>query len=145
VTPKTPRDPQLLKGRRDELLGYRLTELGGGRCHYEWTPGDAVVNPAGFVHGGYVGLLVDDVCGTAVISMLDEWRPYPTASMHIDYLRGLRIGESFDARGVVVRAGRKLTVADCAVHDRDGQLMVRGSCTFVCDLEGTDFVGFSAL
>ena len=145
MTPKSPRDPQVLKNRRDELLGYHLAELGGGRCRYEWTPGDSVSNPAGFVHGGYLGVLVDDVCGTAVVSILDEWRAYPTASMHVDYIRGLRIGETYQAHGVVVRAGRKLTVADCAVRDASGRLLVRGSCTFVLDLEGTELAGFSAL
>jgi uncharacterized protein (TIGR00369 family) len=90
-------------------------------------------------------VIVDDVAGMAVSSVLTDWRPFPTASLHIDFLRGIRIGDTVECRGVVVRAGRKLTVADTSVVDASGQLLARGTCTFAVDLSDTDLVGFTAL
>jgi uncharacterized protein (TIGR00369 family) len=134
-----------MRGGRHRSLGYWVTELADGRSRFDWTPPAEIANPAGMVHGGFVAALVDDVCGTAVQSMLDGFRAYPTASMHVDFLRGVRVGLTHVARGVVVRAGRRLTVADCTIHDPDGVLLARGTCSFALDLSDSPLVGFSAL
>jgi uncharacterized protein (TIGR00369 family) len=134
-----------LRGKRHRLLGYRVTEMGGGRCRLAWTPGEDLSNPLGFVHGGFVAAIVDDACGTAVASLLSDWRPFPTASMRVEFLKGLKLGESFVVRGQVLRAGRSMTFADTLIRNQDGMLLARGTCTFALDLSGTDLVGFSAL
>jgi uncharacterized protein (TIGR00369 family) len=140
-----PPDWEKLRNGRSSLLGYRMVEMGAGRSAVTWTPGDNVGNPMGFVHGGFVGVMVDDIAGMALSSMLTDWRPFPTASLHVDFLRGIRVGDTVDCRGVVVRAGRRLTVADTTVHDADGQLLARGTCMFAVDLSDTELVGFTAL
>ena len=138
-------DWEKLRNGRSSLLGYRMVEMGGGRSVVSWTPQANVGNPRGFVHGGFVGVLVDDIAGMAVSSMLPDWRAFPTASLHVDFLRGIRVGDTVECRGVVVRAGRRLSVADTTIHDRDGQLLARGTCMFAVDLSDTDLVGFTAL
>jgi uncharacterized protein (TIGR00369 family) len=137
-------DWQRLRKGRSTLLGYRVTEMDGGRSVLRWTPTDRVGNPKGFVHGGFVGVVIDDTCGTAVSSMLPDWRPYPTVAMHVDFLRGIRVGEAVTCRGLVVRAGRRLTVADTVIEDESGTLLARGTCSFALDLSDTDLVGFTA-
>jgi uncharacterized protein (TIGR00369 family) len=134
-----------LRGNRYRLLGYRVTEMGEGRSRVDWTPGEDLSNPLGFVHGGFVAAMIDDTCGTAVASMLSDWRPFPTASLRVEFLKGLRIGESFVCRGHVLRAGRSMTFADTMIRNREGMLLARGTCTFALDLSDTDLVGFSAL
>lgn len=138
-------DWEKLRNGRSSLLGYRMVEMGEGRSVVSWTPQDNVGNPMGFVHGGFVGVMVDDIAGMAVSSMLPDWRAFPTASLHVDFLRGIKVGDTVDCRGIVVRAGRRLTVADTTVHDRDGRLLARGTCMFAVDLSDTDIVGFTAL
>ena len=138
-------DWEKLRNGRSTLLGYRMVEMGEGRSVVSWTPQANVGNPMGFVHGGFVGVLVDDIAGMAVSSMLPDWRAFPTASLHVDFLRGIRVGDTVSCRGVVVRAGRRLTVADTTIHDRDGPLLARGTCMFAVDLAHTDVVGFTAL
>ena len=138
-------DWEKLRNGRSTLLGYRMVEMGEGRSVVSWTPQANVGNPMGFVHGGFVGVLVDDIAGMAVSSMLPDWRAFPTASLHVDFLRGIRVGDTVSCRGVVVRTGRRLTVADTTIHDRDGQLLARGTCMFAVDLAHTDVVGFTAL
>jgi uncharacterized protein (TIGR00369 family) len=138
-------DWENLRNGRSTLLGYRMTDASEGRSLVSWTPGDNVRNPMGFVHGGFVGVVVDDVAGMAVSSVLPDWRAFPTASMHVDFLRGIRVGDTVSCRGIVVRAGRRVTVADTTIHDGEGQLLARGTCTFAVDLSDTDIVGFTAL
>jgi uncharacterized protein (TIGR00369 family) len=138
-------DWEKLRNGRSTLLDYRMIEMGEGRSVVSWTPRENVGNPMGFVHGGFVGVMVDDIAGMAVSSMLPDWRAFPTASLHVDFLRGIRVGDTVSCRGVVVRAGRRLTVADTTIHDREGQLLARGTCMFAVDLADTDVVGFTAL
>src|SRR3982074_265658 len=69
VPEKTPPGEKLRNGR-SSLLGYRMVEIGEGRSLVSWTPGDNVGNPMGFVHGGFVGVMVDGVAGLRVPSLL---------------------------------------------------------------------------
>jgi uncharacterized protein (TIGR00369 family) len=140
-----------LRGNRTSLLGYRVVEAGGGRSHIEWTPKPECSNPVGQVHGGYLGLIVDDVCGIAFTSLIAEFIVFPTMSMHIEFHRPLMIGEPVDCRGTVVRIGRRFIVADAVITGRDGKLRARGTATFAADLQGVTghdgepLVGFTAL
>jgi uncharacterized protein (TIGR00369 family) len=140
-----------LRGIRPRLLGYRVIESGGGRSRVEWTPTPECANPVGQVHGGFLGLIVDDVCGVAFSSLLTEFRLFPTASMQLEFHRPIHIGETLECRGTVVRAGRRFAVVDTVVIGPEGKLRARGTATFVCDLEGVTgadgrpLAGFSAL
>jgi uncharacterized protein (TIGR00369 family) len=138
-------DYENLRNGRPTLLGYRMIEMDGGRSLVTWTPDANLGNPMGFVHGGFVGVMIDDVAGMAVSSVLPDWRAFPTASLHVDFLRGVKVGDTVNCRGIVVRAGRRVTVADTTICDDGGQLLARGTCTFAVDLSDTDLVGFSAL
>ncbi len=134
-----------LHGGRPDLLGYRMVSLGKGRSEVSWTPGKNLSNPIGVVHGGFVGLIIDDICGMAIASILPDFRPFPTASMHIDFIRGIPIGHTASCRGVVVRAGRRITVADATITNQEGRLLARGTGTFALNLDDTSVAGFSAL
>jgi uncharacterized protein (TIGR00369 family) len=137
--------PKEFRGKRHSLMGYVVKEFADGRGLLEWTPGEQLTNPVGMVHGGFVAGIVDDACGIAVQSLLPNVRAFPTAHMDIDFLRGIRIGGTFMVESLVVRVGRRLTIADCLVRDDTGQLMARGTCTFAVDMTDTDIVGFSAV
>lgn len=150
LLPGAPPAPQMHNGRHD-LLGYRVIECADGRSRVTWTPTPACANPVGQVHGGFLGLIVDDVCGMAFSSLLSEFRPFPTISMNLEFHRPIQIGETVECRGTVVRVGRRFIVADTVVLGTDGKLRARGTATFACDLEGltrpdgTRLPGFSAL
>lgn len=137
--------PADFRGMRHSLMGYTVTEYAGGRSLLEWTPTEQLTNPVGMVHGGFVAAMVDDACGCAMQSLLPGFRAFPTASMHIDFLRGISVGHTYRCHGIVVRVGRRMSVADCLIRDGDGQLMARGTCTFAVDMTDTDAVGFSAV
>jgi uncharacterized protein (TIGR00369 family) len=121
---------------RPELLGWRFVEVGDGKAVMEWTPGPDLANPVGNVHGGWVGALADDVSGAALVSLLTEPRPFPTVSMHIEFIRPIAIGETHTVRGTVVRAGKRVSVCDATITDSRGRLLARASTTFSADLEG---------
>lgn len=140
-----------MNGNRPALLGWRVIEARGGKSRVEWIPTPACANPVGQVHGGYLGLIVDDVCGMAFASLLTEFRTFPTISMQIEFHRPIQIGEAVECRGTVVRIGRRFVVADAVVTGGDGKLRARGTATFATDMEGVTghdgelLAGFTAL
>lgn len=142
---------EAMRNGRDEYVGWRPVESGNGRSLVEWTPPPHLANPLGQVHGGFLGVVVDDVCGMAFASLLTEFRPFPTLSMQLEYHRPIRVGEPHECRGTVVRVGRRTVVVDTVVVGRDGRLCARGTATFSTDLEGATLAdgrplpGFSAL
>jgi len=140
-----------MRNGRDDLIGYRALESSGGRSRVAWTPTPEVANPVGQVHGGFLGVIVDDVCGMAFASLLTEFRLFPTQSMQLEYHRPILVGETVECRGTVVRVGRRTIVVDAVVVGPEGKLRARGTATFASDLEdatladGSPLPGFTAL
>ena len=58
-----------------------------GRSEAEWTPTGAWANPMGNVHGGYLGVLVDDVAGMALMSMIGM--SAATVNLQVDFLEAI--------------------------------------------------------
>jgi len=135
-------DPSL-HGERWIDLGYELVGRRDGLAHLRWTPTQQLANPMGFVHGGYVAVVVDDTCGVAVSSLLPELRPFPTASLHLDFYRGMRVGETVDCHGTVTRVGRHVTFAETSLYVGE-RLVARGRCVFAAEMADTGALGFSA-
>jgi len=100
----------------------------GGRSEARWTPSARWGNPVGNVHGGYLGVIVDDVAGAALFSLVGA--SSPTVSLQIDYLHQMPLGVTYTARGEVVRAGKATAIVDVHVYDPDEQLVARGKCFF---------------
>jgi uncharacterized protein (TIGR00369 family) len=139
-----------MAGNRAALLGWRMVEALEGHSRMEWTPTPELANPVGQVHGGYLGLIVDDVCGTAFASLLTEFVEFPTISMQLEFHRPIQIGETVDCRGTVVRVGRRFAVVDAVIRGGEGKMRARGTTTFAADTEhltmadGRPLRGFSA-
>ena len=100
----------------------------GGRAEARWTPSAKWGNPVGNVHGGYVGVIVDDVAGAALYSLVGA--SSPTVSLQIDYLHMMPLGVTYTVRGAVVRAGKATAIVDVDVFDPDDALVARGTAYF---------------
>jgi uncharacterized protein (TIGR00369 family) len=82
----------------------------------------------GNVHGGFTALLVDDVAGMALMSVIGSGAP--TVTLQVDYLHAMPLGRVYTARGDVVRAGKATAIVDVHVYDADELLVARGKCYF---------------
>ena len=142
---------EAMRNGRDEYVGWRAIDSADGRSRVAWTPPAHLANPLGQTHGGFLGVIVDDVCGMAFASLLTEFRPFPTQSMQLEYHRPIMVGETVECRGTVVRVGRRSVVVDAVIVGPEGKLRARGTTTFATDLEGATLAdgrplpGFSAL
>jgi uncharacterized protein (TIGR00369 family) len=104
------------------------TTMADGRSEVTWTPPDDWGNPVGNVHGGYIALLIDDVAGMALLSVIGTGAP--TVSLQVDYLHGMPLGRNYTGRGEVVRVGKATAIVDVYVYDADEVMTARGKCYF---------------
>ena len=102
--------------------------MADGHSEATFTPSPEWANPVGNVHGGYIALLVDDVAGMALMSVIGSGAP--TVSLQVDYLNPVPMGRSYTARGDIVRAGKATAIVDVHVYDSDELLVARGTCYF---------------
>jgi uncharacterized protein (TIGR00369 family) len=102
--------------------------MADGRSEATWTPSIEWGNPVGNVHGGYIAVLVDDVAGMALLSLIGSGAP--TVSLQVDYLNPMPMGRTYTARGEVLRAGKATAIVDVHVYDADELLVARGKCFF---------------
>jgi uncharacterized protein (TIGR00369 family) len=102
--------------------------MADGKSEATWAPPAEWGNPVGNVHGGYVALLVDDVAGMALLSIIGSGAP--TVSLQVDYLNAMPLDRTYTARGEVVRAGKATAIVDVHVYDTDELLVARGTCYF---------------
>ena len=78
--------------------------MADGHSEATWTPSVEQGNPVGNVHGGFTALLVDDVAGMALMSVIGSGAP--TVTLQVDYLHAMPLGRVYTARGDVVRGGQ---------------------------------------
>ena len=95
-------------------LGVRVAEIDRGRVRMEIPFRDELVGDPhrAALHGGVISMLADTAGGCAIWSALDDPRSRPqTIDLRIDYLRPGKL-EALIAEATVVRAGKRVGVAD---------------------------------
>ncbi len=111
-------------------LGYDVVEASSGRVVVVATPGEAHLNPAGGVHGGYAATLLDSCMGLAIQSTLDKGFGSTTLEFKISFLRPITPGMGvIAAEGVVINRGRRVGVAEGRITDDRGRLLAHGTTT----------------
>lgn len=110
------------------LQGFTLSEVDDGYVCFTGEPGEHLFNPIGTVHGGYAATLIDSAASCAVHTKVPKGAAYTTISMSVDLMRGIPPdGGPVRCEGRVVRAGRRVAVADADVKDASGKVFARGS------------------
>ncbi len=113
-----------------ELVGYhsQMTDDNTGICSLEIGPQH--LNRLGLLHGGFVSLLLDNGCGVAVRSVLDNLETQAvTIALSVNFILGVGSGK-VSAIGRVTGGGRSLKFAEAELRDDAGRLVATGSATF---------------
>lgn len=112
-------------------IGFRFVEFEEGRAVMELEPGEHQYNPIGTVHGGVIVALLDSVAGSAVHTTLPAGVGYTTVSLTTSFLRPVQADSgTLRAEGRLVKAGRRVALAEADLKDQDGRLY--GHATSSC-------------
>lgn len=108
-----------------------------GRIVFEARPSKRFYNPMGFVHGGWISLLIDTVMGCAVQSTLKAGQTYTTLEMKTTFVRSvLESTGNLRCEGVLLHSGSRTASAEGKIFDSSGRLVAHGSETcLIMDLQ----------
>src|SRR6202044_3247623 len=89
------------------------SEVTDGRVVVTATPTDALLNPAGTVHGGFAATLLDSAMGLAIQSTLERGISQTTLEFKISLVRPITPETGpIQAEGVVWSRGRRAGIAE---------------------------------
>lgn len=101
-----------------------------GRVAFEASPSARFYNPMGFVHGGWLALLLDTAMGCAVHSTLEPGQIFTTVEMNTAFVRPVRETTGrLRCEGVLLHAGSRIASSEGKVFDGAGRLVAHGSET----------------
>lgn len=113
-----------------ELLGWRMLEArpeeGWVKIAFEGRP--EFRNPAGFVQGGFLSAMLDDVMGPAVLVMTGGATYTVTIDFHVSFLAPAKPGPIV-GEGRVVQLGRSVGFVEGSLRDAAGTLLARANST----------------
>jgi uncharacterized protein (TIGR00369 family) len=111
-------------------LGFTLEKAERGHVEFSLPVRREMTNPFGGLHGGMMGVIVDECIGWAVVT-LDLPTRYTTTGLHIDFLLAAREGETVRAVSEVIRHGKRTIYVECSVYGESGKLIARANSTLI--------------
>lgn len=135
-TPLNPDFAQVVRAGFDRqgfmrTVGAQLTVVEPGRVVIEVPWAASLTQQHGFFHGGLLGTLGDNVGGFASITLQPAGSEVLTVEYKINFIKPAK-GELIRAEGLVLRAGKSITVTRMDVTAIDG-----GKESTVAVLQGT--------
>jgi uncharacterized protein (TIGR00369 family) len=111
-------------------LGWELVAINPeeGTIEVAFIAGEAFLNPAGVVQGGFLAAMLDDTMGPALVSGLEPGDFAPTTDLHVQFLRPARAGR-LTGRGRVVRRGRDVAFLAGELVDQEGAIVAVATAT----------------
>lgn len=112
-------------------LGMVLSGHGPGRCESVLELAPRHLQQDGYVHAGVLATMADHTAGVAAATRVGDGETVLTAEFKIHLLRAAR-GTALRCVGEVLKAGRRLTVAEATVHavdDGSERLVAKASLT----------------
>lgn len=119
------------KAPHAQLLAYTIVDVVPGGLELAWEVPEALLNPAGIAHGGFLVALLDDAAGLACASNYPRFVPQLTVELRSDFVRPVVAGVRHRVLGEVVRHGRSSNLADARIEGPDGDLLARTTGTFL--------------
>ncbi len=111
-----------------ETLGWRLIEAGPDRVRIEFEGRREFCNPAGFIQGGFLTAMLDDLMGPAVLVASGGELFTVTTSMNVSFLAPARPGP-LTGEGRVVQLGRTIGFVEAQLWAADGTEVARASAS----------------
>ena len=111
-------------------LGWRLIDSApeAGSVTIGFEAREAFLNPAGFVQGGFLAAMLDDVMGPAVLVKSEGTLFSPTIQLCVAFLEPARPGP-LRGEGRVVRLGGTIAFLEGRLFDADGRLVATATAS----------------
>lgn len=120
------------------LTGLRPVAAEPGEATVSVPASDWLASFAGNVHGGVLGMLLEAATSAAVWTLLPAGGEVLPGALKVTYVRpALAQGGAVEARGRVVRRGRRVAVATAEATAGDGRTVALATATHLVAREGS--------
>jgi uncharacterized protein (TIGR00369 family) len=114
--------------RSSQTLGFKLIEMdvkaGTARVSFEGKPEFA--NPTGFIQGGFLSAMLDDVMGMMAMLKVAPKNFASTIDLHIHYLRPVRVG-NIEVQAQITNKGPSVLFAQADLYDCRGKVSAKAT------------------
>ncbi len=115
-----------------ETMNFTLVEVDQGRAVFEGDPAPNLLNPLGWVHGGWALTLIDSAAGCALHSLLEAGLSYTTVETKVNFVRPIASDAGrVRCEGVVLNRGRQIATAEARLVSAEGKLLAHGTSTLI--------------
>jgi uncharacterized protein (TIGR00369 family) len=91
---------------------------------------DDMLNPLGFLHGGSLAAIHDEVMGLQLFLHNNTGAPFVAISLHVDFHRTTKPGETIRVVPSITKLGKTTAHAECKIYNEAGKLVSQGSNHF---------------
>ena len=124
------RDGKISRPPISALMNYTLDTVEVGKVAFRGVPEFQHTNPAGGVHGGWYGTLLDSCMSCAVMTVTPKGSVYTTLEYKVNLTGAIPLGAEIIATGIIDHAGRSTGVAHGEIRDaKSDRLYATGSAT----------------
>ena len=124
------RDGHVSRPPISALMNYTLDTVEAGKVVFRGAPEFQHTNPAGGVHGGWYGTLLDSCMSCAVMTVTPKGSVYTTLEYKVNLTGAITVGAEIIATGTIDHAGRSTGVSSGEIRDaKSGKLYATGSAT----------------
>lgn len=111
-------------------IGLRPVRFSPGRSEWEWNATlPRVLNPFGYVAGGYLSVFADELLSSAIGSVMDEGEFATTAELKISFLKPVKKGPVTGA-GKVLRKGQRVAFVEATITNEKDEVVATVSSTW---------------
>ena len=111
-------------------IGLRPVRFSPGRSEWEWNATlPRVLNPFGYVAGGYLSVFADELLSSAIGSVMDEGEFATTAELKISFLKPVKKGLVTGA-GKVLRKGQRVAFVEATITNEKDEVVATVSSTW---------------
>lgn len=111
-------------------IGLKPVRFGPGTSEWEWDAIHArVLNPFGYVAGGYLSVFADELLISAIGSVIDEGEFATTAELKISFLKPVKKGR-VQGQGKVLRKGRRVAFVEATIKNEKDEVVATVSSTW---------------
>ena len=111
-------------------LGLCPLQFSRGASVWEWeATQERVLNPFGYVAGGYLTVFADELAASAIGSVLDAGELATTAELKISFLRPVAKG-LIRGEGKVLRKGKRVAFVEATIKNAQDEVVATVSSTW---------------
>lgn len=111
-------------------IGLRPVRFSPGGSEWEWNATlPRVLNPFGYVAGGYLSVFADELLSSAIGSVMDEGEFATTAELKISFLKPVKKGLVTGA-GKVLRKGQRVAFVEATITNEKDDVVATVSSTW---------------